>query len=560
MELQNIAINKEITMQDIIYVTGHKNPDSDSICAAIAYADFKNSTGNIPAIPTRLGNINRETKFILDYFNVPEPMYLSTVKSQVSDLNIDKTQPLSSGICLKKAWEVMKNHSSKSLPVIDENEKLTGLLSLSNLTSTCMDIWDADILAQSNTTIDNIIETLSAAASYIDANTDKLTGKIVVGAMSPEHISEFVSKNDIVICGDREDSQSTIIDHGASLMIVTGSHEVSDKIIQQCKEHNCSVIITPYDTFTTARLITQSIPIKHVMAKDGLISFHENDFVDDVREKMLETRYRNYPIVDKNNKIIGVISRYQLLSRNQKKIILVDHNEKTQSVHGLDDAQVLEIIDHHRVGDIETGTPIYFRNEPVGSTCTIVASIFFENGLRPTKQIAGILCGAIISDTLMLKSPTSTTIDKILLKRLAKIARIDLDTFSKEMFIAGTSLEGKSGIEIFNTDFKNFALGNLKVGVSQVTTMDLDGFIKRKDEFVSLMNKICKDEGYDILTLLATDIIDANSNIICVGPKVELINEAFNVTLTDSCASLPHVVSRKKQFIPPLSKVITSKQ
>lgn len=547
-------------MKDITYVTGHKYPDSDSICAAIAYTDFKNSTENTTAVAARLGSINRETKFILDYFNVDEPIFLPTVKTQVCDLNIDKIQPLSSDICLKKAWDVMKNHSSKSVPVIDENEKLTGLLSLSNLTSTCMDIWDADILAQSNTTIDNIIETLSAIPTYIAPSMDKPCGKIVVGAMSPEYISEFVSKSDIVICGDREDSQATIIDHEASLMIVTGNHDVSDKIVSQCKEHKCSIIVTPHDTFTTARLITQSIPIKHVMTKDSLISFHENDFVDDVRDKMLETRYRNYPIVDKDNKVIGVISRYQLLSRNQKKIILVDHNEKAQSVHGLYDAQILEIIDHHRVGDIETGSPIYFRNQPVGSTCTIVASIFFENGLRPSKQIAGILCGAIISDTLMLKSPTSTTIDEIILKRLSRIAGIDLEVFSREMFIAGTSLVGKTGIEIFNTDFKNFALGNLKVGVSQVTTMDLDGFIKRKDEFVELMNKICKDEKYDILTLLATDIVETNSTIICVGSHVDLINEAFKVTLTDNCANLPHVVSRKKQFIPPLSKVITSKQ
>ncbi|SHJ67498.1 manganese-dependent inorganic pyrophosphatase [Hathewaya proteolytica DSM 3090] len=544
-------------MKDIIYVTGHKNPDSDSICAAIAYADFKNKTSDIPAIPIRLGNVSRETKFILDYFNVAEPKLVTTVKTQVCDLDVDKIQPLSAEISLKKAWEVMKNHSKNSLPVIDENDKLTGLLSLSNLTATCMDIWDADILAQSNTTIDNIIETLSATPMYIDNPLERLSGKIVVGAMSPEHISEFVDEKDIVICGDREDSQTTIVDQKASLMIITGNHEVSQDMVDKCRNNHCSVILTPYDTFTTARLITQSIPIKYVMAKKELVSFRENDFVEDVREKMLETRYRNYPVVDKDNKVIGVISRYHLISKNQKKIVLVDHNEKSQSVHGLEDAQIFEIIDHHRVGDIETGSPIYFRNEPVGSTSTIVASIFFENGLRPSKQIAGILCGAIISDTLMLKSPTSTMVDRMILERLAAIAGINPETFSKEMFIAGTSLEGKTGLEIFNTDFKNFALGSLKVGVSQVTTMDLEGFIKRKDEFVDLMNDMCEKNSYDILALLATDIIESNSNVICVGPHMELINEAFHVTLEENCAPLPGVVSRKKQFIPPLSKVIT---
>lgn len=546
-------------MKDIIYVTGHKNPDSDSICAAVAYADFKNKTGDIPAIPIRLGNVSRETQFILDYFNVEAPKFLPTVRTQVCDLNMDKIQPISSEVSLKKAWEVMQDLSTKSLPVIDENERLIGLISLSNLTSTCMNIWDSNILAQSNTKIANIIETLSATPIYIDDNLDKFTGKIVIGAMMPESIKEIVKEKDIVLCGNREDSQETIISKKASLLIVTGNHKINDSIVEKCKENGCSLILTPHDTFTASRLILQSIPVKYVMSTENIVSFNGNDFVDDVREKMLETRYSNYPVVDNDNKVLGSISRYHLISKNHKKVILVDHNEKAQSVDGLADAQVYEIIDHHRIGDIETGSPIYFRNQPLGSTSTIVATIFFENGLEPSKQVAGLLCGAIISDTLMLKSPTATPVDKNILNRLAAIAEIDLDTFSKEMFKAGTSLEGKTSNEIFNQDFKTFALGDLKVGVSQVTTMDLEGFIKRKDEFVTLMEGITSKENYDILCLLATDIIDSNSVVIAVGPRKELVNTAFNVTLENNSASLPGVVSRKKQFIPPLTKAITDK-
>jgi len=545
-------------MKNAIYITGHRSPDTDSICAAIAYAEFKNKVGNIPAIPMRLGDISRETQFALDYFGVDIPQYLETVKVQVSDLNIDNVSPISPEISLQMAWTIMKKNNLKTLPVIDEDDRLIGVVSLSDLTSSYMDAWDNTILAKSGTKIENILDTLSATTIYLNPETKTFDGKIVVAAMKPESAREIFEEGDIIICGNREDSQETIIDCHSALMVVSGNHPVSDKIIDKATKAGCSIITTPYDSFTASRLITQSVPISYVMAKDKIVSFDTEDFVDEIKEVMLETRYRSYPVVDKDNKVVGSISRYHLISQNKKKVILLDHNEKGQSVHGIEDAEVLEIIDHHRVAAVETGNPIYFRNEPVGSTSTIIASIFFENGIRPSKKIAGILCAAIISDTLLFKSPTSTNVDKIMLKRLAEIAGIDPEKFAKDMFKAGTSLTGRTADEIFHQDFKVFTLNNLKVGISQVGTMDFEGFAPMKPEMLALMEKKAAENNYDILLLLLTDIIKGGSEVLVAGEEKEVVARAFNCKLIDNCAYLPGILSRKKQVIPPISAAVTA--
>ncbi|WP_125152197.1 putative manganese-dependent inorganic diphosphatase [Clostridium rectalis] len=544
-------------MKDIIYVSGHKNPDTDSICSAIAYAEFKNRIGDAPTLPVRLGNLNKETEFVLNYFCVESPKYIETVRTQIKDLAIDSVTPISPEISLKMAWSIMKKHNVKTLPVVDERERLIGLASLSNITSTYMDIWDNNILSKSNTTLENIVETLSAKCIYVSENTKNFNGKIVVTAMQPDSARELIEKDDIIICGDREDAQEIILDCKASLMIITGKHDVTDKIIKKAKEIGCSIIMTPYDTFTAARLIPQSVPVHYVMTKDNLIVFNKEDLVDEIKETMLQTRYRSYPVVDNNNKILGSISRYHLISKNKKKVILVDHNERTQSIPGLEDAELLEVIDHHRIGDIQTGLPIYFRNEPVGCTATIIASIYFENGLRPTKKIAGLLCSAIISDTLLFKSPTSTVTDKIMLKRLSEIANIDVDKFAQEMFKAGTSLQGKTLDEIFNQDFKVFKIGSLKVGVGQITTMDTEGFATMKNEMLAYMNEKSNSENFNLLILMVTDLLKDGSELLAEGPEKYLINKAFNVQLNESCAYIPGLMSRKKQVIPPLTAAAT---
>lgn len=545
-------------MKNTIYITGHKNPDTDSICAAIAYAEFKNKTGSLKAIPVRLGEINRETQFILDYFGVAVPKLIETVKVQVSDLHIDNVAPVSPDISLKMAWNIMKKNNSKTLPVVDENDSLLGIATITNLFSSTMDVWDNDILSKSSTKLENIVDTLSANYIYIHDENLKLQGKIVTAAMHPESAESIIECGDVVICGDREDTQKVILDCGASLMIITGNHNVSSEIIELAKEVGCSIVSTPYDSFTASRLITQSIPISYVMTRDNIISFDTEDFVDEIKDVMLETRYRSYPVIDSDNKVTGTISRYHLISQNRKKVILVDHNERTQSVHGLEDAEVLEIIDHHRIADIQTGNPIYFRNEPVGSTSTIVASIFFENGIRPSKKVAGLLCSAIISDTLLFKSPTSTNVDKLMLKRLAEIANIDVDSFAREMFKAGTSLNNRTVDEIFHQDFKVFTLSNLKIGISQIGTMDIEGFSNMKNDMIALMDKKALENNFNLLVFMLTDILKGGSELLVVGKDKELVARAFNVKLNGTGVYLPGILSRKKQVIPPITAAITS--
>ena len=545
-------------MKDIIYVTGHKNPDSDSICAAYAYAEFKNKIGDVETVACRLGNPNQETQYILDYFNAEAPRLLKTVKLKVEDLQFDNISPVSPEISLKTAWSIMRDKNIKTLPVADENDHLLGVLAVSNLTSCYMDIWDNRILAKSNTTLDNIIDTLSAKVSYVNEKVTHFPGKIVVTAMQPDTMSGHIDEGDIAIVGDREEAQAALIKLNISLMIVTGGYAPSEKIVSLAKEHGVTIIVTQHDSFTTSRLLVQSIPVGYVMVKENIVSFTTDDLVDDIKGIMTETRFRSYPVLDQNGRVVGTVSRYHLISNHKKKVIQVDHNERGQSVDGLEDAEVLEIIDHHRVADIQTNNPIYFRNEPVGSTSTIVAKCFFESGIRPSRKAAGLLCGAIISDTLLFRSPTCTPQDQYICKKLAEIADINIEEFAKEMFKAGTSLKGKTVEQIFNSDFKPFTIEDTKVGIAQVNTMDIEGFMPLKEEMLNYMDQKAKEAGLDMVMLLLTDILNEGSEILVTGNKPEIVEKAFNVTLKDKGAFLPGVLSRKKQVVPPITNAITS--
>lgn len=546
-------------MENVVYVTGHRNPDSDSICAAYGYAALKNKTSDLPAVPVRLGSVNRETQFILDYFNVEAPKLLETVKLKVEDLDIDTIEPIKGSLSLKRAWNIMRDNHAKSLPVVDDNGRLKGILSISNLTSSYMEIGDNDILGKSKTSIENIVDTLDAKSLYINKECKTFDGKIAVTAMLPHSLREIVEKGDIAIVGDRPDVQEALIDINTSLIIITGSHVLGDDLLNEAKSKGVTVISTPYDSFTASRLLLQSVPVEYVMATENLISFSKDELADDIKGVMAETRYNSYPVIDNEGIVLGTVSRYHLISNHKKKVIQVDHNERGQSVDGLEEAEVLEIIDHHRVADIQTSNPIYFRNEPIGSSSSIVAKCYFERGINPSKEAAGLLCGAIISDTLLFKSPTCTEQDKEICLKLAEIAGIQsVEDFAKEMFKAGTSLQGKTVSEIFNQDFKPFSMGETKVGVAQVNTMDIDGFMPLKDEMLRYMASEAESKGYDVVMLLLTDILTEGSQVLVAGNRHDYVEKTFNVKLTDSMAFLPGVLSRKKQVIPPLTVVVNS--
>jgi len=540
-------------MEDIIYITGHKNPDTDSICSAISYAALKNRLGKTRAKAIRLGSVSKETQYALDYFNVEAPALMESIKAQIADLNFAPKEVIHPGDSLKKAWDMIKDSECKTLSVIDDEGKLIGIASQSTITSAYMDIWDNATIKKSNTKIASIIETLSAKPVYLIDDGAEMKGKIVVAAMLPDSAEPFIEEGDIVICGDRIDSQKLIIKNKAALMIVSGNLPVSREIIEMAKAANCSIINTPYDTFTASRLIPLSIPVHYVMTKDKLLSFRLDDTIDDVKDVMLETRFRSYPVLDSENTVVGNISRYHLIAPNKKKLILVDHNEKAQSVNGRDDAEILEIIDHHRIADIQTVNPIYFRCQPVGCTATIITNMYFENGLEPTKEIAGLLCSAIISDTLMFKSPTSTAADKAAVEKLASIAGIDPVKYAKEMFKAGSSLAGKSASEIFNQDFKEFHLGDYKLGVSQISTMDTEGLKPLKPELIKLMQNMAKSENFDLIILMITDILEGGSELIVIGDRKDLAEKAFDVSIPGNSVYVPGIMSRKKQVIPPLT-------
>ena len=544
-------------MKDIIYVTGHKNPDSDSVCAAISYAEFKNKTQDIPTIPVVLGKLSQETQYILDYYNVETPKLLETVKLKIEDLNIDRMNPITPDVSLKTAWAIMSEKNLKSIPVADSKNQLVGMLSTSDITGTYMNTWEKCILAKSNTSLKNIVETLDAKIININDKIKVFPGNIVVGAMQPNSLTNFISEGDIAIVGNRSEAQERLLNLNVSLMIITGGLNPSDKIVALAKEKNICVIVTNHDSFSTARLIVQSLPVGFVMAKENLVSFSTDELVEDVKVKMAETRYSNYPVIDEHNRVIGTIARFHLISSHKKKVIQVDHNERGQSVDGLEDAEILEIIDHHRVADIQTGNPIYFRNEPLGSTSTIVAKRFFENGLTPSREVAGLLCGAIISDTLLFKSPTCTPQDIEICNRLAEIAGVNPETFAKEMFKAGTSLKGKSVEEIFNQDYKKFTFGDLSAGVAQVNTMDIEGFAPYKAEMLAYMDQVARENHMEFTMLLLTDVINATSEVFVAGPRPDYVANAFKVELVDQQASLPGVISRKKQVVPVITEALT---
>lgn len=544
-----------VAMNDKIFVIGHKNPDTDSICSAIGYCYYQKQIGVPNVYAVRLGEINKETEFVLNYFEVVMPESISTVKMQVGDAGIDHVVPIAPDVSILRAWSIMKSQNVKTLPVVNGDGQLLGVCTLSDLTNNYMDVSTNNLFSKSKINLKNVLETISGRQVNSQSFDFSRTRNIIVAAMDIEEVKNRVEQNDIVITGDRGNIQRVVIEKGASCLIITGGHMPDDNVIKLADMKGCMIISVPYDSFTTSKLINQSIPVSFVMTTENIISFTVDDYIDDIKETMLDTRYRAYPVTS-GNKVIGTISRYHLIKSNRKKVILVDHNERSQSVDGLEEAEILEIIDHHRVADIQTSTPIFFNNKPLGSTSTIIGNLYFENNIEMPPKIAGILCAAIVSDTLLFKSPTSTKIDEKTAKKLADLAGIDIFEFSEMMFKAGTSISGKSVKEIFFQDFKEFFIGRKKIGIGQVMTMDLEGIKNIRHELLSLMENMQDDKGYDLVMLMLTDIIKEGSEVLFTSNNREVIAQAFNIRPNKNSFYLPGVVSRKKQVIPPIAVAI----
>lgn len=542
-------------MTNKVFVSGHKNPDSDSICSAIAYANLLNETNKYDAVPVRLGNVSQETQFILDYFNIETPMLLKTVKQTVSDLNFDRVVRFSANFTLKTAWDLMKAKSLKTAPIVDENNKLLGILSSTNLLEGYMGGFDSSVLSASKTPLENIVEVLSAKVVNCNESDTYYKGKVQVASMSSSEMKNRIGEDDIVLVGgDRYSAIKACVEANVGLIVLTGDLPLSEELAEKIRAAGITAIITPFNTYVASQVIVQAIPLSYVMTTDNIICVSVDDSIDHVKELMTETKYHNFPVLDLDNKVVGTLSRYDVIVDAKKRIIQVDHNERGQSVDGIEEAEILEVIDHHRVADFSTMSPLYFRAEPVGCTATLVKKIYHENGVTISKEMAGIMLGAIISDTLLFKSPTCTETDVKAAKELAKLAEVELEEFGMDMFRAGTSLKGKTVAEIFNEDYKPFTFGDNKVGIGQVVSMDIDGFLPLKEEMLAYMNEQVKKQGLDFALLLVTDIINVYSEIFVAGKK-ELVEQAFNCKIVDSQAKLPDVVSRKKQVVPAVTAI-----
>lgn len=536
-----------------IFIIGHKNPDTDSICSSIAYAHLKNMIDKDNRyFAKRIGSVSSETNFVLRHFAMEQPELIADVKTQISDISIKSIPTVKPSISMKRAWETMKDCNITTLPVSEDGLKLDGIITVGDIAQSYMDIYDNSILSKARTPYKNMIEVLEGQLIVGDIEDSIHNGQVLIGAMNPEVMESYINPKDIVILGNRYETQLCSIEMGAQCLIITGGLPVANSIRKFAESNNCAIIISPHDTYMVARLINQSVPISYFMKKSNLTVFNMDDYIDEIREIMVKKRYRNFPVVDAENNIKGMISRASLINQRRKQVILVDHNEKSQAVEGLEEAEILEIVDHHRIGDIETSGPVYFRNQPLGCTATIIFNIYRENRIDIPANIAGLLCAAILSDTLMFKSPTCTFIDKAAAEELAKIAGIEMHEFAKDMFRAGSDLAKKREKEIFYQDFKQFKVGNHSLGVGQINSMDRSELDEIKSRMLQYMNKVYKEKKLDLVLFMLTDIANESTELLFVGNHTELVARAFDGTMHENSVELPGVVSRKKQVIPPL--------
>ena len=542
-----------------IYVIGHKNPDTDSICSAIAYADIKNRTEENPVYEAkRAGQINEETLYVLKRFQMNTPGYMPNVGTRVKDMDVRKVGGVDSKISLKKAWTLMRNENVFTLPILNQNQELEGLITTNDITESYMDVYNNAALSEARTPYRNILETVDGTMIVGNEHAHFTDGKVLIAASSPEVMEQSVEQNDLVILGNRYEAQLCAIEMGASCIIVCMGVPISKTIRRLAEERECFVISSPHDTYTVARLINQSMPVKHFMTSENLVKFSIDDYTDDIKEVMAKLRHRDFPVLNKHGKYVGMVSRRNLLGIKRRQLCLVDHNEISQAVDNIESAEILEIIDHHRIGSLQTMAPVYFRNQPVGCTATILYQVYQEKNLTIEPNIAGLLCSAILSDTLMFRSPTCTPKDKKAAEELAKIAGIEIQEHAEKMFRAGSSLADKTPEEIFYQDFKKFSGNDKNFGAGQISSMDKTELEQLRPKIAAYMEGAVK-EG-EMLFFLLTNILTESSDLVFAGEGAkELVETAFGEP-EENWVHVPGLVSRKKQFVPSVLHVLQDRK
>ena len=533
-----------------IYAIGHRNPDTDSICSAIGYAYLKRSLGeNVE--PARAGKINAETKYVLEIFKMETPKLITDLYPRVKDVALDCNVVVEGNATLRTLGEIMCSNNFKSVPVVDENRKLIGIVTGSDLAKRYFNELSMQNLAEVNVTLNSIANVIDGEVINKGNLDAKITGNVRIAAGSNNTIHKIIKKDDVVLIGDRnEEAMLTCLNQNITCLVVTGFGEVTGSVLTLAAEKKITIITSPYDTYTCARLVNQCIPVNMIMQKN-ITSFKPTDMLSDIKETMEFTKFRNYPVVE-NGKLVGVVSRDQLIVPERERVILVDHNERSQAVEGIEAANIIEIIDHHRLGGIQTGEPIFMRQEPVGCTATIVANMYWRRNVEIPANIAGLLLSAIISDTVLFKSLTCTSIDKETSKKLAQIADVDIMKHGMAVLKAGSGIGGMSPIEIAKNDLKEFQIGEYRVIVSQISVMNTTEVLALKEELLTCMENICKSEGYDMSLLMVTDIIAEGTELLFTGKPKIIIAEAFGKPASGNIISLPGVMSRKKQVIPPM--------
>ena len=537
-----------------VVVIGHRNPDTDSICSAIAYAELKNKTSDLVCEPRRAGKMNQETEFVLKKFGVKPPRMCTDVNPKIRDVDYREMPGIPGSTSLRKAWEIMRDKQIDTLPVTSPDNELEGVITVKDIATANMDVFDTGILAKSQTTYRNILETLGGTMVVGREDDVCTTGHIRIGTATPEMLENTVEKGDIVILTNRYESQLCAIEKEASLLIICNGSKVGRTIQRIAEEMGVAIMSAPVDTYAAGKLISQCAPISYYMTRSDIMKFTLVTPVADVTRVMAKVRHRYFPILDEDGKYCGMVSRRNIINLQKRRIILVDHNEATQAVEGFDQAEILEIIDHHRSGSLETSGPVYFRNQPVGCTATIITQMYDENGMEIPPQIAGLLLAAILSDTLVFRSPTCTPLDEALAKRLAKIAGVDIDEFASEMFEAGEKLDGKTAEEVFLQDFKVFMCGDIRFGVAQGSYMTRKNLLAAEALLQPYLEEARNKQNVEDIYMLLTDVPKEESVVISDGRYAsEVLSDGFETQpAEDGSFTLPGVVSRKKQFIPAL--------
>ena len=536
-----------------IIVIGHKSPDSDSICSAVAYAQLKRQMDGGNYVARRAGDINKETAFVLDYFGVEEPDYQPDVRTRVSDIEFEVVPSVDRNMSIREAYLTMKEHNSTTLCITNEDNLISGIITMTDIAGANLDVLDNQLVSKAKTPFRNIVKTLNARVLCGDIDKVFDEGRVTIGANTPEKMVDYISKGDLVVLGDRFESQFFAVEIGASCIVLGTDGEPNPTILELARARECIVLSSPYDSYTVSRLINQSMPVEHFMLSKNILSFELDDFAKDVKDVMSKERHRYFPVTDHQGHYLGLISKRNMLAMEKKRVILVDHNEKNQAVDGVQGADILEIIDHHRLGGMESINPLLFRNHPLGCTATIVYQIAKENGLELTRQTAGLLCSAILSDTLMFRSPTCTATDKVAAEELAVIAGIEIEEYAHQMFEAGSDLSSKSTEEIFYQDYKTFSTAGKNFGVGQITSVSKNGLQQMKSKLLEFMQEKHRQNPDMMFFFMLTNILEESSVVLyCGGNSKELLAAAYNKEIPDDGVVIEGMVSRKKQLLPDL--------